>query len=525
MYRLQFLNGKFKGRRLTIQQGSVLIGRDPECQIDLDDDDEVSRHHAKIEYSGGSPVISDLGATNPVVVNRQPVKQHRLRNGDQIEIGRTIIEYLSGTTSAPPLHRHRFSKMQAVSFTAIGLIVLLQVLFVILFPLWQKKEVIPVVLPKPVVVVEKPAPVEVEAPPLTAAVVAPTSAVQPKVETPPKKEETVQLPPSAPPAKPVTLLPPPEPAGKVTATPATVEPVPATGKVEEIRALREQVSDLRRQYEEAVSPAPTTAVQSAVLDPLVAKARDMLIDARTEISRMNYVQADNILERAQMLAPDFVPAWRERAQLYEKRGMLQEAGEQWQQVMTLSAGTTLYKEAADERQRVAQMEARQKTVTAPLRAREESSAHRLGKRIRITSVDRERFQDNDEFDEMRLIRITLRPRFNEGTISSDQVLVVVNFYDRLVGTEKLMLTRALVPVEGLRIEGAWGPGESKSLTAAYIVNKGFRNQEFVDIGEKRTYEGYRVSVYYKGELQDESAMPRRILSLPMPPKPSAKKKQ
>ena len=91
MYRLIFLNGKFKGKRLTIQQGAILIGRDPECQIDLDDDDEVSRHHALIETRGGSPVIRDLGATNTVQVNQQVVKEHRLKSGDRIEIGRTII--------------------------------------------------------------------------------------------------------------------------------------------------------------------------------------------------------------------------------------------------------------------------------------------------------------------------------------------------------------------------------------------------------------------------------------------------
>jgi len=532
MYRLQFLNGKFKGKRLTIQQGSVLIGRDPECQIDLNDDDEVSRHHAVIEYRGGSPVIRDLGATNPVQINQQPIKEHRLRNGDQIEVGRTIIEFLSGTGSVPPVHRHRFSKMQAVSFTAIGLIVLLQVLFVILFPLWQKRESVPVIIPKPIEVVEKPAPVVVEAPPLVPAITTPIPMeVKSAVVESPKKVEEVKVPIPVPveQKQPAAPLPPPEPAKEIGAAPVAVESAASTGKVEELKALREQVSDLRKQYEEMAtsqkgdaSPASTSAMHSVVLDPLIAKARDMVIDARTEISRMNYVQADNILERAQMLAPDFVPAWRERAMLYEKRGMLREAGEQWQQVMTLSAGTPLYKEAADERQRVAQIESRTKMVTAPLRAREETSAHRLGKRIRITSVERERFQDNEEFDEMRLIRITLRPRNNEGPISSDQVLVVVNFYDRLTGTERLMPTRALVPVEALRIDGAWGPGETKSLTAAYIVNKGFREQELADLGEKRAYEGYRVSVYYKGELQDESAMPRRILSLPAPPKPVAK---
>lgn len=564
MYRLQFLNGKFKGKRLTIQQGSVLIGRDPECQIDLDDDDEVSRHHAVIEYRGGSPVIRDLGAKNPVEVNQQPVKEHRLRNGDQIEIGRTVIEYLSGSGTSPPVHRHRFSKMQAVSFAAIALIVLLQVLFVILFPLWQKKEVVPVVLPKPVIVVEKAAePAKAERPPPAPPPVAevksaatepvkvassppapravdgkpavdarPTAVEQVKAPAVEKTGETATIPPPVPVGVAAALdaSPPAEPVTKAAPLPVAVMPVPAatTSQVEEVKALREQVSDLRKQYEELTTTSPPDdgkkepEVTTVAVDPLIAKARDMLIDARAEISRLNYVQADNILERAQMLAPNFSPVWRERAQLYERRGMLREAGEQWQQVMTLAAGTPLYKEAADERQRVAQLEARQKQVSAPLRAREEVSSHRLAKRIRITGVERERFQENEEFDEMRLIRITLRPRNNEGPISTDQVLVVVNFYDRLEGTDRLMPTRALVPVEGIRIEGAWGPGESKSVTAAYIVKKGFRAQEMADLGEKRTYEGYRVSVYYKNQLQDESAMPRRIMSLPMPPLPAKK---
>lgn len=531
MYRLQFLNGKFKGKRLSIQQGSVLIGRDRDCQIDLDDDDEVSRHHATIEYRGGSPVIRDMGAMNPVMVNQQPIKEHRLRNGDRIEIGRTVIEYLSGSGSAPPRHRRRFSKMQAVAFSAIGLIILLQVTFVVLFPLWQKREVVPIVLPEPVkegdsVAVAAPKTV----PASTSVVKALTSATNiPKPVA--SAAPTAAVPVKAVAAVPVSMPAPAATSSAVVAAGVATQAVDRAGAVHE---LREQVSELRKQYE-GIAAAATTSPPAKVVapdkvrdlpppavDPLLAKAMDMVVDARLEISRMNYRQADNILERAQMLAPEFAPAWRERANLYEKRGMLREAGEQWQRVMTLTAGTPQYKDAAEQRQRVARLESRQAEVNAPLRARETASAQRLAHRIRITSVERERFQANEEFDEMRLIRITLRPRNNEGAISSDQVLVVVNFYDRLEGTERLVLTRALVPVEGIRVDGPWSAGETKSVTAAYILKKGFREREEADLGEKRTYEGYRVSVYYRGELQDESAMPRRILTLPLPPLPADK---
>jgi hypothetical protein len=57
------------------------------------------------------------------------------------------------------------------------------------------------------------------------------------------------------------------------------------------------------------------------------------------------------------------------------------------------------------------------------------------------------------------------------------------------------------------------------LTAAYIVPKGFRDQEEKTVGERRTYEGYRVLIYYKSVLQDEVALPKSLLALPAPPPP------
>jgi hypothetical protein len=545
MYRLLFLNGKFKGKRLTIQQGSLLIGRDPECQVDLDDDDEVSRNHAIIEFRGGSPVIRDMGATNTVEVNRQPVKEHRLRNGDRIEVGRTVMEYQSGSSAAPPRTRHRFSKMQATAFGAIALVVLLQLLFVILFPLWERTETVqvgpgfmlppapaalatveeeagagvvaaePAVPAEPAVVLQ-PIPLPDEEPPeapgLTgaSAVVAAAATATNPVVVPVESAEPELV---------ATTAADPEPAPAPAPVPAAD---PAAG--EEVRALRSEIEDLRKQVESiaAVQPAveerPTPPVMPAV-DPLLAKSREMLNEAQQEIRMMNYVQADNMLERVTMMAPDFVPAYRERALLYEKRGMLAQAGGQWEKIMKLSAGTPLYEQAAAERQRVARLEVMRRTVSDPVRERNTAtSARKLAKRLRITSVERERFQANEEFDEMRLVRVTLRPRNNEGAIASDQVEVVVTFYDRVIGSNRIVPTRALVPEDGVMVSGAWPAGEARTVTAAYILKKGFRADEKRELGETRDYEGFRVMVYYRGELQDENAVPRSLSEQPVSPR-------
>jgi hypothetical protein len=522
MYRLLFINGKFKGKRLTIQQGAVLIGRDPECQIDLDDDDEVSRHHALIESRGGSPVIRDLDATNRVMVNDQPVKEHRLRTGDRIEIGRTIIEYQAGTTAAPPRHRRRFSKMQATSFAAIGLIILLQVVFVILFPLWQKRETVAIDpdAPRPVSLapaITSAVPVTAEAPEADPAIPDGSQAGPPVVSTdePAANTETAAV--AAVVAEEVPLPP---------ALPApAMDPIPSPAATE-VMELRSEIEGLRKMVENIAAP-PSPAERDAALarvpasDPLQEKAREMLVDAQAEIQRMNYFQADNVLERIQMMTPDFVPAFRERAVLFEQRGMLKQAGEQWQKVMNLTAGTPLYEQAAAERQRIARLEVTRKTVEGPTAPREDTSARRLGKRIRIASVERERFRANEEYDEMRLIRITLRPRNNERNINPDQVVVTATFFDRVIGTDRIVPTGALVPEDGLHISGEWAPGEARTVSAAYIVGKNFRAEEQQLLGERRDYEGYWVRVYYRGVLQDESAMPARILELDPPPLPGS----
>jgi len=65
-------------------------------------EDMVSRKHAKISTDNDQIVIQDLGSTNGTFVNGEKVKRVRLREGDRILIGTSIIKLVTtdGETAA-----------------------------------------------------------------------------------------------------------------------------------------------------------------------------------------------------------------------------------------------------------------------------------------------------------------------------------------------------------------------------------------------------------------------------------------
>lgn len=72
---------------------NITIGRDKSCNFRIDDP-LVSRKHAYIEFISNAAYIKDLGSTNATYVNNNPLKpneQRRLRRGDVIKIGKTLI--------------------------------------------------------------------------------------------------------------------------------------------------------------------------------------------------------------------------------------------------------------------------------------------------------------------------------------------------------------------------------------------------------------------------------------------------
>jgi pSer/pThr/pTyr-binding forkhead associated (FHA) protein len=70
------------------------IGRSPDCGIFLDDV-TVSRRHAVLLQRDGGFVIEDQGSLNGTFVNRKRVESARLEDGDELQIGKYRLTFLS----------------------------------------------------------------------------------------------------------------------------------------------------------------------------------------------------------------------------------------------------------------------------------------------------------------------------------------------------------------------------------------------------------------------------------------------
>src|SRR5215470_10976301 len=72
----------------------IVIGRSSDLDMVLVED-MVSRKHAKISTQCGQIVIQDLASTNGTFVNGEKVKKMRLKEGDRILIGTSIIKLVA----------------------------------------------------------------------------------------------------------------------------------------------------------------------------------------------------------------------------------------------------------------------------------------------------------------------------------------------------------------------------------------------------------------------------------------------
>src|SRR3954447_3169566 len=94
-------------RRDTIAQDIVKVGKDPRSHLRVDDD-LASRMHAVIEVAGANDItLIDLGNEPGTMVNGQRVNKCKIRPGDQVQIGSTLIHLESAgdaavAAAAPP---------------------------------------------------------------------------------------------------------------------------------------------------------------------------------------------------------------------------------------------------------------------------------------------------------------------------------------------------------------------------------------------------------------------------------------
>jgi pSer/pThr/pTyr-binding forkhead associated (FHA) protein len=87
--------GPNAGSKFFLDTDATQIGRHPDSNIFLDDI-TVSRRHAEIRRSEATFALHDVGSLNGTYVNRERVEKAELRSGDEIQIGKFKLVFLTG---------------------------------------------------------------------------------------------------------------------------------------------------------------------------------------------------------------------------------------------------------------------------------------------------------------------------------------------------------------------------------------------------------------------------------------------
>lgn len=81
------------------ESASYTLGRDPDCEIRLDDR-RVSRRHARFEYSSGAWRCANLSSKNGIRVNGRSAGPHELQNGAWLDLGGVFACFETVSTAA-----------------------------------------------------------------------------------------------------------------------------------------------------------------------------------------------------------------------------------------------------------------------------------------------------------------------------------------------------------------------------------------------------------------------------------------
>src|SRR5437763_11323154 len=93
------LVGIDKGRVFRDLPTPVTIGREEGNLLRLNDE-RVSRYHAKVQLDASDIILTDLESTNGTRINGHPVQIRRLRPGDRVGIGRSVLIFGSSAEIA-----------------------------------------------------------------------------------------------------------------------------------------------------------------------------------------------------------------------------------------------------------------------------------------------------------------------------------------------------------------------------------------------------------------------------------------
>ena len=92
---LQVVRGPRVGAVYPINSGSLVVGRGPQADLQLNDS-SMSRLHARFTCSGGALLVTDMSSLNGTFVEGARIAAPReLKQGDRVRVGNVLLRYIT----------------------------------------------------------------------------------------------------------------------------------------------------------------------------------------------------------------------------------------------------------------------------------------------------------------------------------------------------------------------------------------------------------------------------------------------
>ena len=88
---LEIVNGGMAGKQFILYHDETSIGTAPGCHVTLIKDPHIAPHHASIVRGPAGPEIRAIDPGAAVLVNGQPVERAPVTDGDQVQVGATLL--------------------------------------------------------------------------------------------------------------------------------------------------------------------------------------------------------------------------------------------------------------------------------------------------------------------------------------------------------------------------------------------------------------------------------------------------
>lgn len=89
---LAVVDGTLRGTTVPLRDTGILLGRNPEATLVIDDD-FTSGRHARVYLDGNTWYVEDLDSTNGTFVDGERITEPApLKEGTQIRVGSTVLE-------------------------------------------------------------------------------------------------------------------------------------------------------------------------------------------------------------------------------------------------------------------------------------------------------------------------------------------------------------------------------------------------------------------------------------------------